>query len=197
MKIETLGNGKARSWKQTTGFLLFAFCFSFFALILASCSNDIEKVRAFDRRDMPRQVLDGATVTRSEYGNLQLELRAPEIRVYDSPENLTVYPHGVEMTFFEDNRSAKAFIRADSAISKDDRDLMEAYGNVVVIDYHTGDTTYLHNIVWNTADGRLYSDTTVRSVNGHRVTYGDGFDSDDRLENLHIIRQRGTIEFND
>ncbi len=197
MKIETLRNRKARSWKQNSGFLLFAFRFSLIALILASCSNDIEKVRAFNRRDMPRQVLDGAAVTRSEYGNLQLELRAPEIRIYDSPEHHTVYPRGVEMTFFEDSRAPKAFVKADSAISKDDRDLMEAYGNVVVIDYHTGDTTYLHNIVWNTADGRLWSDTTVRSVNGHRVTYGDGFDSDDRLENLHIVRQRGTIEIND
>lgn len=146
---------------------------------------------------MPSQQLQGATVTRTSYGNLQLTLQAPIIKVYDSPEHYSVYPRGVKMTFYDDSHEVKASIKADSAISKDDRNLMEAFGNVVVEDRHTGDTTYLHRIAWNTADGRLWSDTTVRSVNGRRVTYGDGFESDDRLENLHITHQRGTIEIND
>ena len=61
----------------------------------------------------------------------------------------------------------------------------------------SGDTIYLEDIIWRNDDDIIFSNHPVRSVNGHRVTYGDGFSSDERLENLHISHQRGVIEFND
>ena len=167
------------------------------AIALAGCSNDIEKVHSFDRTDNPVQVVKDATVTRTSNGNRQMRLSSPLIKRYGQPDIRTLYPKGVELIFLSPDGSPKAWLKADSAISYDDREIMQAYGNVVAIDYHTGDTTYMHRITWNQVDGHIFSDTTVRSVNGHRVTYGDGFDSDESMDNLHVIHQRGTIEIND
>ena len=74
---------------------------------------------------------------------------------------------------------------------------MEAYDSVVVIDYGSGDTIYLQDLIWNSAEDRIYSEHPVRAKNGNRITLGDGFVSNQRMENMQIIHQRGIIEFED
>ena len=68
---------------------------------------------------------------------------------------------------------------------------------MVIIDYRSGDTSYMENIIWNSAEGRIYSNDTVRSVNGARVTIGDGFESDENFTSPQILHQRGTIQIDD
>lgn len=164
-------------------------------LFFISCSNDIAKVRFFDRKTLPDQSVTNAHITRTEYGELQMKLEAPTINQYTTPEHKTIYPNGVAITFFENGVNPKAYIRANYGISYDDRDIMEARDSVVVIDYRTGDTSYLKSLVWNSNEHRIYSNHPLRSVNGARVTYGDGLESDDNFERPLILRQRGTIEW--
>ena len=67
--------------------------------------------------------------------------------------------------------------------------------SVVIIDLRSGDTVYLKNLTWNQAEHRIYSDTSLWSKNGQRLTYGDRFESDDSLHSPVIIHQRGTLEW--
>lgn len=167
------------------------------AFVNFSCSNDIEKVQFFDRKDLPSQMVTKAHVIRSDSGKKQLVLEAPCIEAYEKPERKTVYPKGLQIHFYDNTNALKAYIRAGYGISLDDRELMEIRHNVVIIDYRTGDTSYLENLVWNSGEGRIYSNNPVRSVNGQRVTLGDGFESDDNFETPQIIHQRGTVLINE
>ncbi len=168
--------------------------------MLAGCSGNIQSIP--DRRDSANQEVVDAHVHRSDAGHLQLELDSPLIYKYDRPLAKTVYRSAggeqVKMRFFDENDGhLKISIAADSAISFDDRNIMEAHGNVVVVDFKSGDTIYLLDLIWNSNEDRIYSDNPVRARNGNRLTEGDGFVSDERMENLQITRQRGVIEFND
>lgn len=169
-------------------------------LLLASCHGD-KRVVPYDRSDSAVQEVFNAHVRRSERGRLQLELDAPIIQKYDLPKPRTVYrakgKDRVLLCFFDDEHRIKSSIEAGYAVSLDDRNIMEASDSVVVIDYGTGDTIYLVDLVWNSAEDRIYSDNPVRAKNGSRITEGDGFVSDQRMDNMHIIRQRGVIEFQD
>lgn len=157
----------------------------------------MDQVHLFDRQNPPDQEIVSAHARRSEYARLQLELDAPLIRQYHSPTAKTLYPQGVELRFYDSDQRLQTTLRANYAISLDDKKQMEARDSVVVIDHSNGDTVYLESLVWDQQEDRLYSNHPLRAVNGQRVTYGDGFVSDSRLQNLRIIRQRGTIEFND
>ena len=155
-----------------------------------------------DRSDSANQTVIDAHVHRSDAGHLQLELDAPYIYKYDRPLAKTIYRSSkgeqIKMRFYDEHDGhQKISIAADSAISFDDRNIMEAHGNVVVIDYGSGDTIYLLDLIWNSNEDRIYSDNPVRARNGNRLTEGDGFTSDERMENLQITHQRGVIEFND
>lgn len=155
----------------------------------------MESIDRFSKKDLPDQQLVIAHIRRSEFGKLQLELNAPMILQYQKPEAKTVYPKGAKLCFFDDEGKIRTSIEGRYAISFDDRNIMKARDSVVVIDYVHGDTIYLNDIIWKADEDLIYSNHPVRSVNGQRMTYGDGFVSDQRLENLHITRQRGTIEF--
>lgn len=152
-----------------------------------------------DRNDEASQEVRDAHVRRSEYGKLQIELDAPLIQKYERPVAKTLYKSNdkarVQLRIYNDDRTVKTSIEAGHAISYDDRDIMEAYDSVVVIDFSSGDTIYLEDLKWNSSEDRVYSDHTVRAKNGKRITEGDGFVSDQRMENIQILHQRGIIEF--
>lgn len=154
----------------------------------------MEKIRFFDRQDLPQQKLDSVRAIRSTNGRMQMLLTAPTVTIYDKPEKKTVYPNGVEMHLFDGADTPVADIRADYAFSLDEKHIIEARRNVVIIDYRSGDTSYLESIVWNSAEHRIFSHDPVRSVNGQRVTYGDGIESDDEFTSPYILHQRGSIE---
>ncbi|MBR4774334.1 MAG: LPS export ABC transporter periplasmic protein LptC [Bacteroidales bacterium] len=174
--------------------LLLAFPFSLLTS-LASCTGDMSEISRFERQTPPDQEVKQAHIRRSEQARLQIEVDAPLIRQYKEPSPRTVYPNGVELRFYDENRNIKSSIRADKAISYDDRNIMKATDSVVVIDYASGDTIYLDDLIWRDAEDVIFSNHPVRAVNGNRVTYGDGFVSDEQMTNLRITRQRGVIEF--
>lgn len=165
-----------------------------FMLLFTGCTNDMETISMFNNRNLPSQELKGAEVRRSERGVLQMTLEAPLIQQYQTPEAKTVYPKGVELQFFDNQQQLRTTLRANYALSLDERNIMKAQDSVVVIDYQNGDTIYLEDIIWNSNEDRIYSNHSVRAVNGQRVTYGDGFVSDQQMQNLRILRQRGTVE---
>lgn len=156
--------------------------------------KDIDR---FERKTPPDQEIKEAHVWRTEEGKPQLELDAPTIVQYRQPDTRTIYPDGVELRFYDENRRVQTLIRAKKATSFDDKNILTASDSVVVIDYTNGDTVYLKDITWESDNDIIYSHNPVRAVNGNRVTYGDGFTSDGGMTNLRITRQRGTIEFND
>ncbi len=164
---------------------------------MAGCSNDMKDVRRFERKDPPDQEIVNAHIWRSEQGKLMLELEAERIVRFRKPDTRTVYPKGLKMCFYDSERKPKTTLRADKATSYDDKDIIVASGHVTVVDYTNGDTIYLEDITWKSNEDIIFSNKPVRAVNGQRVTYGDGFVSDENMNNLRITRQRGTIEFND
>lgn len=187
MAILSPGHSKCRRFLKGASGLLFL------SLLSASCANDMEKIEFFGRKELPYQIIDSASVVRSSEGNLQMVMDAPHIEVYKNPENKTVCPQGVKVTFYDALGKKKAFLKGDYGISYDDRKMMEVQKNVVIIDYHTGDTSYLADLIFNQAEHRIYSQHPVKSVNGPRVTMGDGFESDENFTNPQILHQRGTV----
>lgn len=168
-------------------------CFVLLLSILTACRNDMEKVAFFDKKELPQQSIDSVSMVRSEHGHLQMKMDAPKIVVYEQPQKKTEYPQGLKMVIFDANKTA-ARISADYAFSLDEKKIMEAHKNVIIIDYQNGDTFYLKSLVWDQSDHRIFSNDPVKSINGQRVTYGDGFESDEEFTSPYIFHQRGTIE---
>ena len=165
------------------------------ACLLSGCGNDIEKTKLFEPHTLPDNTIKNARIQRSEQGRLQLIMTAPLVEQYSVPEPKTEYRKGVDMQFYDGYQHPTGKLRARYAVSYDKREMMQVRDSVVIIDLQRGDTIYLHNLTCNQLEHRVYSDTTVRTKNGPRVTIGDRFESDDAFESPQIYHQRGTIEW--
>ena len=172
-------------------------CFLLLLPLLAACRNDMEKIQFFEQKELPQQTLDSVCMFRSQEGTVDVIMTAPSVVIYDTPQKKTVYPKGVSMRIVDKRNQPIASIRADHAYSLDEKKIIEARKNVVIIDYRSGDTSYLESLVWNSVDHRIYSMDPVKSVNGERVTIGDGFESDEEFKQPLILHQRGTLTFDD
>lgn len=164
-------------------------------LLLSACGNDIEKTKMFEPQTLPESTVKNAKIQRSEYGKLQLVMRAPLIEKYSTPEEKTEYPKGVVMYFYDGYNKPTGILRARYAVSLDKRETMMVRDSVVIIDLQRGDTIYLQDLTWNQMEHRVYSQNPLRTKNGPRVTYGDKFESDDAFQAPIIFHQRGTIEW--
>lgn len=168
-----------------------------YGLLLCSCTNDIEKVQFFNRKKLPNQTVKDAVMRRSSSGNVQMQMETALVEKYTEPEERTYYPQGLQVNFFNNDGSMKAYLWTKEAEELAGSKMIQARDSVVIIDYESGDTVYMKNLTWNREEGRMYSNDLIRSVNGQRLTYGDGFESDEEFKNPQILHQRGTIEWNE
>lgn len=168
-----------------------------FCLSLTACTNDIEKVRFFDQKSLPAQTVKEATVHRSTSGKVQMVMTTPLVQKFITPDKRTLYPEGLQVNFLNPDGSKRAYLWALRAEELTDNNMVQAHDSVMIIDYENGDTVYLKNLTWNRNEGRMYSNDLIRAVNGQRLTYGDGFESDDQFTNPQIFHQRGTIEWSE
>lgn len=162
-------------------------------LLGTGCTNNIDQVRFFDRKVLPQQALTTAQILRSQNGKVQSAITAPTIEQYNVPDARTIYPDGIYVVFFSDSGDTNGSLRANYAISWDQPPVMLARDSVVIINYQSGDTVYLQELVWNREAGRIFSNYPLEAHNGQQVTYGDSFHSDDSLHHMQIINQRGVF----
>ena len=124
-------------------------CFLLLLPLLVACRNDMEKIQFFEQKELPQQTLDSVCMFRSQEGTVDVIMTAPSVVIYDTPQKKTVYPKGVSMRIVDKRNQPVASIRADHAYSLDEKKIIEARKNVVIIDYRSGDTSYLESLVWN------------------------------------------------
>ena len=145
---------------------------------------------------------ENATIIKSKNGRRSLVFSAPLVEGY----TLGTVPYrefreGVHVETFNNDSlvTVDVILDADYAIFYENRQLWEARGNVVVQKMNEGRTTlYTQQLFWNIDTKRVYSNVDSKLVeNGGRdVAYGDGFESDDRLEFPRWHKGRGMVTVN-
>ena len=151
-----------------------------------------------DIASAPSQTVYDSYSLVTEDGKRQIYMEYPVMSNYTGKEKgaepLQVFPRGVKSTFFsEDGSTVDVILFADSAINFQDQKLMKFYRNMEVYDYRSLDTIYTEALYWNQDTRKIYSDVHVLKVSPGLVLEGDGFDSDERMENVVLRRPRGVI----
>ncbi len=181
---------------------LFPFCYFkkgiialLFPLFFFSCTNKTSEIEKYKGSNTPDQTVKNARIIQSSNGIVQVEVTAPLVLSYEGARRRTEYPKGVFLRFLNPDKTLKATLSAKYAVSNDEKKMMEAQNNVVIIDYRTGDTIYTEKLTWDQQQEKIYTNNLIKCVGRKAITYGDGFESDDRMDYPRIKNQRGTIEW--
>ncbi|MFZ4414246.1 MAG: LPS export ABC transporter periplasmic protein LptC [Bacteroidales bacterium] len=166
----------------------------FFFCLLVSCQNDMKKIKSLtDFINLPVESAKDITVLRSDSGKLQIYMTSPQLDRYQGEQSYSKYPKGLCVIFYDENRKEIRKLSANYAVDYDERKVMEAKNNVIIIDFKKGDTIYTESILWDRNRKSISSNVLVKRVNKNNILYGDGFDADDSFNNYTLRRPRGNI----
>ncbi len=170
------------------------------AVFAATACSSHEEPIAFDA-DAPTQTMKDVDMFQSDSGVLQMKIKAPVVENYEIDENKTKvdiqkFPKGINVTFFNAKGQITVIAVAKEAIHYPSQKRMEMYKDVVVRDYRKGDTLYTDELIWDQNKSVIYSNKPVRQVmRDGSLLRGDGFDSDDNMNEIRLRRPRGVQVF--
>ncbi len=186
------------------------------ATLLFSCSKKPKSVE-YDLETLMTESSEHRTISMIEDGRCSYTFSAPLIEGYSMATNpYQEFRRGIELTTYRQDtitvvsdtvymaNQVESVITANYAIYYEKQDLWEAKGDVVVIknERDPGDTlvkgttqVYTQQLYWDATLGKIYSNVDTRVVTPEGPQYGEGFDTDEGLKEIHFRKYLGEVEF--
>ena len=166
--------------------------------ILFSCENDIRKINLVTASDsVPTSTVKNINLIRSVSGKVVLELTAPLLKTYEGEDPYSEFPNGMKIVFFDSLMNITSQLTAEYGISHDKQKIMEARTNVVVVNNKKNEQVNTEKLTWNQVTRKISSDKFVKITTPEKIIMGEGFDSDETMDNYTIKKLKGTILVNE
>ena len=186
------------------------------ATLLFSCAKRSKSVE-YDLETLMTESSENRTIVMIEDGKCSYTFWAPLIEGYSMAKNpYQEFRRGIKLTTYSQDTitvvadtvyvgsQVDVVITANYAIHYEKQQLWEAKGDVVVIKHERerGDTlvkstteVYTQQLFWDAAIGKIYSNVDTRVVTADGPQYGEGFDTDEQLKEIHFRKYLGEVEF--
>ena len=171
--------------------------YSFLILLgCSSCNNDIQTVRDITSRvELPLSSARNSELFYSDSARVKVKLIAPQLDQYQAPEARIVMPKGVDISFFNDSMRVVTHLTANSAVLKEKDNLMEAHGNVIVVNTK-GDKLVTEKLIWDEKKRMIYTDVHVLITTAKGdILEGEGLESNEDFTHYRIHKPTGNSDF--
>ncbi len=171
------------------------------AVVLMCCgtnNSETGKNVALSKERLLTESSRNLSVVMTENGRPSYIFDTPLVEGYTlAKEPYREFREGVEITTFSDDSLSvkESVLTSNYAIFYEDRQLWEARGDVEVMK-SDGKELYSQQLFWNAQTKRIYSNVETKIVD--RVTgdvyQGDGFESDEAMEDWSFRRMSGRMK---
>lgn len=184
--------------------------------MLFSCKEE-PPATEYDFETLMTESSENRTISMIEDGRCAYSFFAPLIEGYSMATNpYQEFRRGIRLvTYRQDTIKSvadtmfvanleDATITANYAIYYEKQELWEAKGDVVVIklEREDGDTivtgtteVYTQQLYWNAAIGKIYSNVDTHVITADGPQFGEGFDTDEELKEIHFRKYIGEVAF--
>ncbi|MBP6976970.1 MAG: LPS export ABC transporter periplasmic protein LptC [Bacteroidales bacterium] len=164
-------------------------------IVLSSCENDIRQINMTMPVDtLPVETIYNIEIEQSERGKLSLILTGPLMESYGGDDPYIEFPKGVHIVFYDTLKRMKSELRANYGISYEKRNIMEAHGDVEVINHLKNERLNTEHLIWDRNKKIIYSEVFVRITTTDKTIYGEnGMTSDELFESWKLRKVRGDI----
>lgn len=168
------------------------------ATLFISCENDMMTVIKLSSKDsIPDISIVNVHVKQSEMGRPSLELTAPKMISFQSPEAYTEFPNGLKIIFYDSINQPKSEITANYGISYDDKRTMFARGNVVIKNFQKMETLNTESLLYDRNSKKVSTQDFVKITTPDRLVLGKGMESDELFDDWVIRDVSSTIYFDE
>lgn len=190
MKLQQLNS----NFTKNIGLSVIAALVSGAALLLTSCENNIEEIKAFSSNEnLPILEARNFETIFTDSGQIRYSLKTPKLlRFEDEGRDYIEFPEGMELIKFDANKNILSSITADYAKQFVADDKWEAKNNVVATNAQ-GDTLKTEHLIWEEKKELIYTEEFVKIIRSDQIITGIGLTSDQKLQNWKIKNPKGTI----
>lgn len=155
-------------------------CFLFVLLILFSCKNNLEEIKALtNQKKLPDVTVYNLKSQYSITGRTQIVLSTPLALRYTNPQKeYSVFPKGITLTFYDKHMNIHSSLRADYGIYYEKKNFAKASGNVILTNVK-GSILRTEELFLDEKKEKIYSVKPVNIVDksGFEITGEGGFES--------------------
>ena len=167
------------------------------AILLSACKQSDKKgEESLDR--VRTEESENLTIIMSENGRKSYLFRTPLLEGYMlGGDPYREFRKGISITTYQDDSltTENAVLVANYAIYYEKRKLWEAKGDVVITKYD-GTRLYTQQLFWNSVTKRIYSNVDTRLVTDTDELIGEGFESDEEMNEPRFRRWKGKMQVN-
>ena len=156
-------------------------------IILVGCQKKQDTVVAdMEQTEYPDQEGWNSTVTSSKKGIVGATIKYGHMQRFKK-RKVVEFDSGVVVDFYDEQGVHTSNLTSHKGRLDEATNNIEAYGNVVVVS-DTGINLKTERLKWDNSIEKIISNNFVTIVTAEKDTfYGNGFESDQNLENWHII----------
>ncbi len=139
---------------------------------------------------------ENLTIIMSENGRKSYLFSTPLLEGYMlGRDPYREFRKGISITTYQDDSltTVNSVLVANYAIYYENRKLWEAKGDVVITK-HDGTRLYTQQIFWNSITKRIYSNVDTRLVTDTDEVIGEGFESDEEMNEPRFRRWKGKMQ---
>ena len=100
-------------------------------------------------------------------------LESPELLKYSGEDACMVFPHGIQVYFYDSIEELSSEIKSDYAIRYEKKQIMEVRKNVVITDHKKGKELSTEVLFWDQAQKIIYNNAFVTIKENGRIMHGD------------------------
>lgn len=169
------------------------------AIMLFSCKNNIKDIQAMESMldTMPDVTAKDIEFLYTENGMVQVKLNSPLMNNFTGKKPYMEFPDGFKVIFYDSLQNEKTILTANYGINYQDRQLMEARGNVVVINHETNEQLNTEELIWDQKRELIYSNKFVKLTTESGVLYGEGIESDQTFSKRRLLHPTGDLMVED
>ncbi len=175
------------------------FSLLFFALLIASCENDINEVnRLFSRDETLVETATGVELLYSDSALIKLRIVSPKlIRHLDKKDPYQEFPEGLTVEFFgPDGQTVTGRMTAKYA-ERYDNDSRFIVRDSVVWTGSAGERLETEELNWEEEKDRVHTTKFVIVRRPDEIIYGHGFESNQKFTQWKIRAIEGRIKAGD
>lgn len=165
------------------------------AILLTACGGEQPVEEQSSETIMTEHSID-LTMLMTENGAKAYRFQTPLMEGYKMAKDPYMeFREGIDIVTFKgegDTTQLESHLTANYAIYYEARRLWEVKGNVVAKNSE-GQTLYTQQLFWDQKSKRIYSNVDCKVLMGEDYWYGEGFESDEEMNDWHFRRYRGRM----
>lgn len=157
----------------------------------------MEDVKAIVESELlPIESADNIRIIYSDSALLKVILEANHLERFMGENPYLEMTNGVHVRFFNNLGEVESELRSNYAISYQNKDVMEAKENVVVVN-KKGETLNTEHLVWDKKTEQIHTEEFVKITTEDEVIFGHGLESNQDFTKYRIKKIKGTINLKD